>query len=1631
MKEFPGYTVLEQIDETLQSVVYRARKEGEPETVIIKALKIRYPSLSDVARIKHEYELVRNLPIEGIVRTLDIIDTKDSIALVLEDFGGVSLKEFVKEGGLSIERFLDLAVRLSEILGNIHQHNITHRDIKPLNILLNRKDDTIKITDFGIATEIKEMYSPGVIEGTLAYISPEQTGRMNCTVDYRTDLYSLGVTFYELLTGKVPFMSTDPLELVHSHIAKLPVPPEQRNPQVPKPLSQIVMKLLSKSAEDRYKNSFGLMDDLKNCHDQLRAQGTIEPFELGLHDHSQRFIIPQILVGRDRELEVLFEAFDRVSQGAVEVILVAGEPGIGKSSLVNEIHKPIVEKRGYFISGNYEQFQKHIPYSAVIQAFQVLARQLLTESEERVHIWKEKLLWALGPNGKIITNAIPEIEFIIGKQPDIPELGPEETQNRFNLVFKNFIRVFAEREHPLVLFLDDLQWVDLASLNLIQTITAGPDLRFFLLIGAYRDNEVAAHHPLMLTVDTIQKTGLTINTITLGVIYPQDVNRLISSLLRCTPDFSLPLAETVYQKTKGNPFFVNQFLKTLYTEGDISVDPAGGWTWNLGKIEEMQVTDNVVQFMADKLSDLPSDSLKLIQNCACIGNRFDLHTLASITSQSLDKILFIIDTLIQEGLINSKGSLYRFHHDRIQEAAYSLLSPEGREQIHFQIGSLELKRTPPQERYNRVFYMADHLNQACDLLKNEEERIQVSDLNLLAGIKAKDSTAYQAAVTYLQAGIDLLPDGAWQTNYHLTYDLHMEQMACQYLARNAGEAERLFEIIIANATGKTDKAKAHNTMVILYTNLSSPREAIKLGLKALKDFGIHISIDVGRSSVKWELIKIKRRLRKITLEKIIDLPRMENPDLLVINDVLLNIEPPAYYVNPNLFALVILKEVNSSLRYGHPPHSAVTFMALATIIETVLGDYELGYRIGEMALKLNEKLDNRKRAGRVYHTFAFFIHHWKKHIKHELELFSKSYELSLNNGDFIFAGHGINAAAEVRFRISPRLDDVLEELEKYQDFMHLLNDPLITAHYRQMLQSISTSKGYPSEGSVLSGDGTDPLAQIERMKKEGNLFGLCLALSARMVTLLGTGEYEEARQMAAELDTYIHVPMGTLLTVDFYFNYSLILTVLLKQGETRRKRKFKALIRRNQRKMSKWAGLCPENFKHKFDLIQAEVASIEGHFREAINLYHRAIEGARQNEYLQEEAVACEQAGIFYRDAGLEEEARVFITRAYQCYVRWGSKTKMKVLEDRYPSFIIKEQESRLPDFFEATTATGTTSTLLDLSTVMQTSQAISSEIVLDRLLQKIMEMAVANAGAQRGFLVLDTDGKMTIEAAEDVENQDIRVMQSIPLETSDDLSKSIVHYVIRSGENVILGNAAQEGAFMNDPYIRRNRCKSILCAPIMHQGRITGILYMENNLTANAFTAERLELLNIISAQAAISLENAKLFELATTDGLTKLFVPRYFQLLLDQEINRSRRHNQPFSLIMMDIDNFKTFNDTYGHQLGDEVLKNVARTIKKISRAVDVPARYGGEEFILILPETDTIGALVAAEKIRRSVEELEISYDIENLHLTISLGIATFPTQADNKESLIKSADRALYTAKRAGKNRVSLGENQDTI
>ncbi|PKN51712.1 MAG: serine/threonine-protein kinase PknK [Deltaproteobacteria bacterium HGW-Deltaproteobacteria-13] len=1674
MEKFADYILQEMIHETRNSVIYRGHKENESRPLIIKLLKTMYPTPAEIARFKQEYELVKKLDIENIIKIFDLVEYNDKYAIIEEDFGGISLREILKTNKLELKSFLQIASKVSETLGLIHKNNIMHLDIKPDNILINEKQNNIKISDFGISALLThandELYNPDVIEGTLSYMSPEQTGRMNRGVDYRTDMYSLGATFYEMLTGDVPFKSTDPMELIHSHIARQPSAPRDVNSSIPRVLSAMVMKLLAKNPEERYQNCFGLMTDIDRCLNQLNQTGRIDEFPIATKDISIRFNIPRSLVDRDNERIELMKGFERTSRGLSEIILVTGQPGIGKSALINEIYKPIIAKKGYFIFGKFDQFRKDVPYSAIIQSFQGLIRQIITESGDKVQSWREKLLLALGSNGKVITDVIPELELIISKQPEVPLLGPEESINRFNMVFQNFLNIITSEEHPLVLFLDDLQWADQASLKLMENLMTTYETKYFLLIGAYRDNETNDAHPLTLALNKIRQKGRKINYITLGPLDVNSINLIIMNVLICPAEKSLSLAELISKKTAGNPFFVIQFLKNIYDNHLLELNAETGWEWDINKIREMKVTENVIEFMAEKISHFPKKTQEILKICACIGNRFDLESLSVVAGKSIEETLADLNSAVQEDMISIHGNIYKFLHDRIQEAAYSMIPEDEKEAMHYRIGRNVLNKTGSENLNEKIFYIVDQLNRGIRLVAEADERIRLATLNLQAAQKAKKSTAYASASYYLKTAIGLLPGDCWTNHYELTYPIYREAIECEYLNLNFSEAEKLFEIVVNNAKTNIDKANVHTLMIVLYTTQGNYEAALKVGLEGMKMVGFKTPSTPGNVRLGWELLKLRLKFGRRKIEDLADIHYIPEPKNLIHMQELAaeymrlhpskSLENPAlelweklsyaylaihtgtvaFYYNPNLFAYIVISGVNYLLDFDITfEYSPFAYIAMGSIVGSSLGFYQHGYRFGVTALKINEKIADTKNRCRVEFSFPMFIQHWKKHARYDLDYFRNAYKNGIENGDLIFSGHSVNLIGMTRIMMGDNLDQILEEYGKYKDFQLEGKDPFIARNYTENTRMCLCLIGLTEKRGSLNGDGFDEEEQANYYQAENNLLGTFYFSLVRLRINYLFGEFSKCRDLVPDMQRIVgkKTALGNLHIPEFYFYHSLTLTASYADAGFLKRRSYKMRLRLNQMKMLIWAKSCPENFKHKYDLVAAELMKIKGRFREAQRFYHVAIEGARKNGYLQEEAIACERLALFYLDSSCQDEAGFFMQKAHRCYFLWGALAKVNELEEKYASLIPREQKqqanetitmrgSTITMTMNGVTETTSSTRMLDLSTAMRVSQIISSEIVLDRLLQKIMHESITSAGAQRGYLILESGGELTIEASEDMDKNEGQVMQSMPLKDCDEICRSVVNYVYHSGEDIVLGNASKEGLFTSDPYIMRVQCKSILCTPIMSKGKLSGILYMENNLSENSFTPERLEILRSFSVQAAISIENARLFELATTDGMTKLYVHRYFQLLLDQEIYRSQRHNKTFSLIMMDIDNFKSFNDTYGHQLGDKVLKDVAAAARKISRAEDITARYGGEEFVMILPETDSRQAMILAERIRESVAEIEVLHENQALHVTISLGVSTYPDHAEEKEELIHAADAALYASKRSGKNRASLFE-----
>ncbi|MFB2923315.1 ATP-binding protein [Aerosakkonema funiforme] len=968
-----GFQILAKVDESVNSIVYRGIRNCDNLQVILKVLKKEYPTQEEIRRYKHEYEIISHLNLDGIVRGYDFQKYENTPVIILEDFGGVSLKKLMASRTFTLAESLQIAIKITSCLGELHQQNVIHKDINPANIVLNLETGIIKLIDFDISTvltrENPTIKNPNVLEGTLAYISPEQTGRMNRSLDYHTDYYSLGVTFYELLTGQLPCDAEDAIALVHCHIAKQPVPPCEVNSEIPKPVSDIVMKLLAKTAEERYQSAYGLKADLEECLAQLERNGKISEFAIGRKDISDKFQIPQKIYGREEQIKNLIETFERVIQGSSEIMLVSGYSGIGKTSLVQEIYKPITKRKGYFIAGKFDQFQRNIPYSAIVSAFSDLVRQLLTESETQLNGWRQKLKAALGTNGQVIINLIPEVELIIGKQPTAVNLPPAEAQNRLNLVFQNFINVFAKVEHPLVIFIDDLQWADTASLKLLELLMATTTTGLFI-IGACRDNEVSAAHPLILTLDEIQKAGTLVNHIFLEPLDLANVNLLISDTLHCTFSSSISLAELVLERTKGNPFFINEFLKSLYGEKLIEFDyQQGSWQWSIERIAAQGFTENIVELLAEKIQKLSQTTQQALQLAACIGNQFDLQTLAIVYEKSLGETAADLWEAVSECLVLPVGnagdvqltfreffhdrlpitdyllSVYKFAHDRIQQAAYALIPASSKQAFHWRIGKLLLQNTPDSEREQKIFDLVNQLNFGVELINAQSERDELAELNFIAGKKAKASAAYQPAFDYLKIGIKLLksPDkqtgfldsearSSWQTHYNLTLALYVETAEAAYLSGNFEEVDRLAEVVLQEAQMLLDKVKIYEVKIQASIAQNKLLEALKTALEVLKLLGVNLPEKPNKLDILFGLLRTKLSLVGKRIEDLINLPLMTDSIKLAAMRILSNIVTPTYFAVPELMPLIVFKQVNLSLKYGNASESAHAYAVYGLIL---------------------------------------------------------------------------------------------------------------------------------------------------------------------------------------------------------------------------------------------------------------------------------------------------------------------------------------------------------------------------------------------------------------------------------------------------------------------------------------------------------------------------------------------------------------------------------------------------------------------------------------------------------------------------------------------------------------------------
>jgi PAS domain S-box-containing protein len=1528
----PNHTITDTLYESERTTIFRALSKADNESVILKLISSDFPKAPDLNQYRQEYEITQRLDIDGVIRSKSLEKIGNQLMIVFEDTGGSSFSSLLKEQTYSLVQILKIFSRICGIIDEVHGQGIIHKDLNPSNIIYNDKTRQVQIIDYGIASVLSHdnpvFTNPLNMEGTLLYLSPEQTARMNRSVDFRSDFYSLGVTLYEFLAKKPPFQTKDPLEAIHCHIAMQPALLHEQDQDIPRAISDIVMKMMAKNPEERYQSAVGIKADLDIClnnlnpdqsnqinlnGDKLSLNHTMKDFVPGMFDVHKTFNISQKVYGRDDEIKMLLDAFERVSQGKKESILIAGNSGIGKTTLVNEIHKPVIAKRGYFISGTFDKFEKQ-PFYVFESALNELIRNLLAESEERLKYWKDEICYALGSNGQLMVDMLPELEFIIGPQPKIQSLPATQAKNRFNLVFQQFLSVFCKQEHPLVFFIDNLQWADAEALSLIRQIAKDDLTGYLLLIATYRDNELTPTHPLTIVLKNIDITDTRVSQASLLPLNKDDLSCLLSDTFSAQIESVRALADLIMQKTKGNPFFINEFLKTLYQKKLITFTTrdTNKWEWDLEGIKNTEITDNVAELLIGKFKKLPKELLQILSVAACCGNKFDLQTLSTISGKPLNDINSSLLSVVQEGIIRpasrrqvineeisgssgspgSSGSYrssgspgssgssglvftnYEFSHNHIQLTIYNLMDVHAKKMTHLALGRLLLEESSIGEQKDVIFKIVEHFNEGRELITDQQELTTLARLNLAAGKKAKEANAYVLEQQYFTVGMESLSSDSWQDNYNLTLQLYTHRAEAEYLIGNFERSEALVESMLPMTKTDIEKADLYNLLITQYTMSSKYQEAIEAGRKALEILGSPLPSESDlQEAIGSEISMATEQLKGREIASLIDSPEMENPKIKIIMKLMMNMDGALFYTDQNMFAYVSTKKMNLSLEYGNIPESCAGYFSFGVATGSIMGDYKTGYDLGLLALNLADKFNDRAQKCKTCNIMGNFISPWTKHIKESESINDEGYQAGLDSGDVEFAGYLLAHKLENLFFQGENLEIIQEQIEGFLKFNQTTKNQLGIALTTSVQLSLANLLGLTPDKFSYDIKGIKESSYIDGMEKNKMLMAVCQYLVFKSQTLYLYGNFDDALQTinrAKELAPYV---MGLFVSAELVYYHSLILIATFSGDQTKKDREdcFKEL-ESNQELMKKWADNNPNNFSHKYLLVEAEKARISGDYWNAVNLYDESIKLATDNSFVQDRAMGNELAAKFWADQGKNEFAASYIKLAHYGFKAWGALHKVNDIEEQYGKMIFSTalQTGTTKNITPETMATTDSSETLDLNTVIKASRAISSETKLEKLLRKLIHIAMENAGAERGLFILHEvkNDNWLIQAEGSHDGSQIEVMQAKPVEEYDKISLSAFRYIKRSKKTLVIGEATKDDLLANDPYVKENQPKAILAVPVSHKGEMMAIIYLENNLATHAFTENHVKLLDLLMAQAAIAIENAIfLAQMATSE--------------------------------------------------------------------------------------------------------------------------------------------------------------------
>jgi predicted ATPase/transcriptional regulator with GAF, ATPase, and Fis domain len=1523
--------------------------------------------------LQREFELIQRLPLKGVPRVLEVTRHSGREVLALEDRGLCPLSGRLESGSLPFDEFFAIAIGLCDTLAELHGRDLVLGTLNPMSILVGDRTGDVQILDFSLAqrvpVDVHTMAASVLAPASAAYVAPEQTGRISRAVDHRADLYGLGATLYHMLAGRPPFDTQDSLELVHSHIARTPRAPASIAHSVPEQLSRIVMRLLAKAAEDRYQSAHGLRHDLDRCWREWRDTASTSTFDLGTHDFSERLLIPQRLYGRDAELRQLTSAFEETLEGRPGLVLVGGYSGVGKTSFINELCRPIVRERGYFISGKFDQVARNVPYSALVQAFRSLVWQVLAENEEHLASWRAELMAALGPNGGVIAAVIPEIEFVIGKQPAPIPLDAVESQNRFRYVFRSFVGTFARPDHPLVIFLDDLQWVDAATLELLHPILTDTDPRSLLVIGAYRDNEVTADHPLSIATDRLERSNARVRRLTLGALDQSSLFQFLADSLRADPADLTGLEALIRQKTDGNPFFVIQFLQTLQHDHLLSLDRARGqWTFHVDAIAAAATTDNVVTLMTQRIQRLSPNAQAVLRLAACIGNPFRWETFLTATDLQGNQAEAGLDEALTAGLIRPADGQYEaksmsstgrggygFIHDRVQQAAYALIPEQQRAVAHVGVGRQLLAECGPDVPEDRLFEISNHLNMGRALIEGGE-RVILAHLNLSAGRKAKASAAYKAAVEYLTAGIDSCDDAWWTTDYGLVFALHFERAECFYLAGAFDEAERAHGHLLARAASKLDEAAVHELRVTFYENRSRFAEAISSGRRGLALFGVALpdhEAAVGHA-LEEELDVIHRTLGDRPINSLVDLPEMQNIEIRTAMRILTSMWAPVYISgNQRLTSLISATMVRLSLAYGNTEDSAYGYVTHAITVGPVRRQFEAAYEWGELAIAVNERFDDTKRRAKIHQQIHAHVKLWRRPFAACIPHAREAARAGLEAGDFAYAGYGAATESWPALIASRDLGQFVRDYTPALSFLARINMSGFRDALRVMLNWALALQGRTSGSISLSNEHLDEADFVARYAGTAPLFMTilrCAKLHLCVVfdeTELGLDAVERAHEVT--------IP-GTMWPVLEDFWGALALAAAHEAAPPDDRAQYRSRIETVAGSLRELAENCPENFHCFALLVAAEYARITGNGREhVLPLYEQAIAYAAESGNVQQEALASDLCGRMLLTLGDTVAATDHFSRAYRAYGTWGALAKLRQMRRRVGHLLAASEE--VVDLSQPAPRADDelTLTALDVKSVLKVAQVIASEIELEGLLRTLLTIAIENAGAERGVFLQVRDDEVIPVIEATAENERVEVRRPGTQADAPVLAHGVVRYVRRTRQDVVIADASTDERFAGHAQ-DYGGARSILCVPVAHQGRLRGILYLDHALSG-AFTPARTEMVRVLAAQAAIAFENAQLYEDMKSEVERRGAAERALRDALTELESLKNRLEAENVYLQEEIGTQHNFNEIIGHS---PALLDALRRVERVAPT---------DSTVLILGETGSGKELFARAVHNRS--------------------------------------------------------------